>query len=203
MDSLIKLLEFFLECVPLWRFFKIVERFPESFSLWSFESFLPGSIVFFCKFRLLEIIHFFFNVFSLFLNNFDSFRINVNSIWSLLDVSLESLSEFFPLFHEFLTLRRLEELLIQFFNSLDLFSGSPLLECTFDSFHWSSMLDLLSNLLNIVKFLLDSLGTSISNFDLKHIEALLPVFWNISHLHIFLNRMLELSHLLLKGLTLW
>jgi len=127
-ESLVEFLELLLEHLPLSRFSELVHGVSEILSLWSFESCLPGGVVRFTPLGILKVLVFVSEIIGLILDFLDTLVVDVEAIWSIFNVLLESLSELLPVAHELLTLWGSEELLIEFINSLDLFGGCPVFD---------------------------------------------------------------------------
>lgn len=85
---------------------------------------MEGFIVVLGPVGLLEFLELGFDIISLILDVIEGFVVDVDTIWSLLDVMSECLEEFTDLVIEFLTLWRSSELLIELFNISSLFSAT-------------------------------------------------------------------------------
>jgi hypothetical protein len=127
-ESLVEFFELLLELLPLSGFSELVHGVSEILSLWSFESCFPGGVVRFTPLGILQVHVFVSEIIGLILDFLDTLVVDVKAIWSFFNVLLESLSELQPVAHELLTFWGSEELLIEFFNSLDLFGGCPVFD---------------------------------------------------------------------------
>ena len=201
LESGIKILELSLKSGPLWRLLELVDGASESLSLWSLESSLMSLVVFHTPLGLANCLVGFTEVVSLLLDGLDTGVIDVDAVWSLLDVLLESLTEFLPVFHQLLTFWRLEELLVEFLESLDLFSLSPSLESVSNSLDWLGVLDVLSSANDIVEFLLDDFLSFWVDLNSEKVSVVLPLLWDVRDMDLILDGVLELSHLLLELLS--
>jgi hypothetical protein len=85
---------------------------------------MEGFIVVLGPVGLLEFLELGFDIISLIFDVFEGFVIDVDTIWSLLDVMSECLEEFTDLLIEFLTLWGSSELLIELFKMSSLFSAT-------------------------------------------------------------------------------
>jgi hypothetical protein len=85
---------------------------------------MEGFIVVLGPVGLLEFLELGFDIISLIFDVFEGFVVDVDTIWSLLDVMSECLEEFTDLVIEFLTLWGSSELLIELFNISSLFSAT-------------------------------------------------------------------------------
>lgn len=85
---------------------------------------MEGIIVVLGPVGLLEFLELGFDIISLILDVIEGFVVDVDTIWSLLDVMSECLEEFTDLVIEFLTLWGSSELLIELFNISSLFSAT-------------------------------------------------------------------------------
>jgi hypothetical protein len=85
---------------------------------------MEGFIVVLGPVGLLEFLELGFDIISLILDVIEGFVVDVDTIWSLLDVMSECLEEFTDLVIEFLTLWGSSELLIELFNISSLFSAT-------------------------------------------------------------------------------
>jgi hypothetical protein len=85
---------------------------------------MEGIIVVLGPVGLLEFLELGFDIISLIFDVFEGFVVDVDTIWSLLDVMSECLEEFTDLVIEFLTLWGSSELLIELFKMSSLFSAT-------------------------------------------------------------------------------
>lgn len=85
---------------------------------------MEGFIVVLGPVGLFEFLELGFDIISLILDVIEGFVVDVDTIWSLLDVMSECLEEFTDLVIEFLTLWGSSELLIELFNISSLFSAT-------------------------------------------------------------------------------
>jgi len=85
---------------------------------------MEGIIVVLGPVGLFEFLELGFDIISLIFDVFEGFVLDVDTIWSLLDVMSECLEEFTDLVIEFLTLWGSSELLIELFNISSLFSAT-------------------------------------------------------------------------------
>jgi hypothetical protein len=85
---------------------------------------MEGFIVVLGPVGLLEFLELGFDIISLILDVIEGFVVDVDTIWSLLDVMSECLEEFTDLVIEFLTLWGSSELLIELFKMSSLFSAT-------------------------------------------------------------------------------
>jgi len=126
----------------------------------------------------------------------------VDAIWSLLNVHLELIEEFFDLRLKLLALWRSLELLIENMKIMGLLGLSQFFEGHSNSLNWSRVLNLLPGFLNIVELGLDGIGTSFVDLNLEEVSVVLPVLWNIRDLDVLLESSIELLELLLKHVPL-
>jgi hypothetical protein len=152
---------------------------------------------------VLQILVFITELISCILNDLDTGVIDVDTIWSLLNVLLKSFTELFPLSHELLSFWGLEELLVEFLNGLNLFSLSPVFKSVSDLLNCFGVRDFLGGHFDIIEFRLDGLGTSLADLDLEKVSLVLPVLWDVRDMDLILDGMLELLHLFLEHLSLW
>jgi len=203
LERSVKFLELFLQHVPLLRLSEIVDGMSELLSLFGLESFLPGDVIFLSPMGMLQFLVHVSDVLGLIFDDLDTFVVDVDAIWSLLDVLLESLTEFLPLFHELLTLWGFEELLVKLLNCLNLISVSPLLKASLNTLDWLRVFDLLGSMFDIVEFFLNFIGAGFSNLDLEQVLVMLPLLWDISDLDVLLDGLTKFLHLLLEVFSLW
>ena len=85
---------------------------------------MEGFIVVLGPVGLFEFLELGFDIIGLILDVIEGFVVDVDTIWSLLDVMSECLEEFTDLVIEFLTLWGSSELLIELFNISSLFSAT-------------------------------------------------------------------------------
>lgn len=85
---------------------------------------MEGFIVVLGPVGLLEFLELGFDIISLILDVIEGFVVDVDTIWSLIDVMSECLEEFTDLVIEFLTLWGSSELLIELFKMSSLFSAT-------------------------------------------------------------------------------
>lgn len=126
----------------------------------------------------------------------------MDAIWSLLNVHLELIEEFFDLRLKLLALWRSLELLIENMKIMGLLGLSQFFEGHSNSLNWSRVLNLLPGFLNIVELGLDGIGTSFVDLNLEEVSVVLPVLWNIRDLDVLLESSIELLELLLKHVPL-
>lgn len=203
LESSIEILELSLKLVPLSRLSELVEGMSDFLGLWSLESFLPCDVVFLAPLGFTHFLVGITKILGLLLDGLDTLVIDMDAIWSLLDVLLESLSEFLPVLHESLTFWRLQELLVEGLESLNLLSLTPVFESVSYSLDWLGVLDGLTSLHDIVEFLLDDFLSSWVDLNFEKVSVFLPVLWDIRDMDLLLDGVLELSHLLLECLSLW
>lgn len=85
---------------------------------------MEGFIVVLGPVGLLEFLELGFDIICLIFDVFEGFVLDVDTIWSLLDVMSECIEEFTDLVIEFLTFWGSSELLIELFKMSSLFSAS-------------------------------------------------------------------------------
>jgi len=201
-DSLAEFVKLFIQHLSLVGVFEFVERIVEVVGFFSVTESFEGIFVVLCPVRLLKFLELLLDIIGLILNDLDTFVVDMDAIFSLLDVCLKGFEEFVNLFLEFFTLWRVCKLIIKFFKMLSLFSLAQFLESLANVVNWLALLNFRPGVLNIVPFLLDGSSTLLVDLNLEQFSVVLPVLWDIRDLDVLLERSVKFLELLLQHVPL-